>query len=190
MKNSESKYFNTSLLMNEALLFLLEKKDFEFITIKEICEKAGVSRSTFYLHYNSIDDLLIETVEMINKRFHDSFNNEVLDVHNLDKDRLFLIDDDHIIPYLKFVKLNKRIYKVIHNKPYIFKNEDAFEKMYDELFKIILDKYHVPDDEKEYTFAFFSFGLVAIIQKWVKDDCIDDVEKIAQIMKKVIGDMR
>ena len=40
MKNSESKYYNTALLMDEALLFLLEKKDFEFITIKEICAKA------------------------------------------------------------------------------------------------------------------------------------------------------
>ena len=51
MKNSESKYYTTALLMDEALLFLLEKKDYEFITIKEICEKAGVNRSTFYLHY-------------------------------------------------------------------------------------------------------------------------------------------
>ena len=37
MKKSESKYYNTALLMDEALLFLLEKKDFEFITVKEIC---------------------------------------------------------------------------------------------------------------------------------------------------------
>lgn len=32
------------------------------ITIKEICKKAGVNRSTFYLHYESIDDLLEETL--------------------------------------------------------------------------------------------------------------------------------
>jgi AcrR family transcriptional regulator len=58
---------------------LLEKKEFEFITIKEICEKAGVNRTTFYLHYESMDDLLIETIEMVTKRFYDTFNNEVLD---------------------------------------------------------------------------------------------------------------
>ena len=33
MNKSESKYFNTALLMDEALLLLLEKKDYEFITI-------------------------------------------------------------------------------------------------------------------------------------------------------------
>lgn len=71
MKNSESKYYNTALLMDEALLFLLEKKDYEFITIKEICEKAGVNRSTFYLHYETMEDLLVETIEMITKRFYE-----------------------------------------------------------------------------------------------------------------------
>ena len=39
MNKSESKYQNTAILMDEALLLLLEKKEFEFITVKEICEK-------------------------------------------------------------------------------------------------------------------------------------------------------
>lgn len=33
--------------MDEALILLLEDKDFEYITVKEICRKAGVNRSTF-----------------------------------------------------------------------------------------------------------------------------------------------
>ena len=43
----------TSSLMVEALLLLLEKKEYDFITVKEICEKAGVNRSTFYMHYDT-----------------------------------------------------------------------------------------------------------------------------------------
>ena len=54
MNKNESKYFNTALLMDEALLILLETKEFEFITVKEICLKAGVNRSTFYLHYQNV----------------------------------------------------------------------------------------------------------------------------------------
>ena len=68
MNKSESKYFHTALRMNEALISLLEKKDLEFITVKEICETAGVNRSTFYLHYETISDLMNETVEMVDKR--------------------------------------------------------------------------------------------------------------------------
>ena len=75
MNKSESKYFNTALLMNEALLLLLEKKDYEFITVTEICKKAGVNRSTFYLHYENIYELLEETIENLGKQFLSSFDN-------------------------------------------------------------------------------------------------------------------
>ena len=65
MNKSESKYYNTACLMDQALLLLLEKKDFDYITVKEICEKAGVNRSTFYLHYETIDDLLMESIDYL-----------------------------------------------------------------------------------------------------------------------------
>ena len=48
--------------MDEAFLALMAKKDFEYITVKEICEVAGVNRSTFYLHYETMSDLLSESV--------------------------------------------------------------------------------------------------------------------------------
>ena len=44
MNKNESKYFNTAIKMDEALITLLEKKDFEYITIKEICV-SGLFRS-------------------------------------------------------------------------------------------------------------------------------------------------
>ena len=186
MNKSESKYYNTALLMDEALLLLLEKKEYEFITVKEICEKAGVNRSTFYLHYQSIDELLFEAIEMINKRFNSSFDNKKINPQTLKKEDLFLIDDNYLIPYLHFIKDNKKIYKLIHTNPYLFRKQQAFDKLYNELFSIILDKYGVIEEEKEYIFAFFSFGLVAVIQKWIENDCKDDIEKMAVLMKKVI----
>ncbi len=69
MNKSESKYFNTALRMDEALIALLEKKDLEYITVKELCRQAGVNRSTFYLHYETIADLVNETFKLINQRF-------------------------------------------------------------------------------------------------------------------------
>ena len=51
MNKSESKYFNTATKMDLALISLLKKKSFDYITVSEICETAGVNRSTFYLHY-------------------------------------------------------------------------------------------------------------------------------------------
>ena len=187
MNKSESKYYNTALLMDEALIQLLEKKEYEFITVKEICEKAGVNRSTFYLHYESIDDLLIETIEMINKRFNHAFDNETIEPRKMDKEKLYLINDTYLIPYLNFIKENKKVYKLIHKNPNIFRYKETYEKLYNDLFSVILDKYGVSKEEKEYVFVYFSFGLVAIIQKWIENDCKDDVERLVKIMKRVIG---
>ena len=73
MNKSESKYFNTALRMDEALIALLEEKDLEYITVKEICRRAGVNRSTFYLHYETIADLTDEAMDMIDRRFESYF---------------------------------------------------------------------------------------------------------------------
>ena len=74
MKKNQSKYFFTSKLMNEALLSLLEKKPFDFITVTDITKKAGVNRSTFYLHYDNVYELLEETIENLNKKVLQSFD--------------------------------------------------------------------------------------------------------------------
>ena len=69
MNKNESKYFNTAIKMDQAFLELLEKKDFAYITVKEICHEADVNRSTFYLHYETLDDLLKVSVEYMNRHF-------------------------------------------------------------------------------------------------------------------------
>lgn len=65
----QSKYFETAARMDEAFLDLLAEKDLEFITVKEICRRAGVNRSTFYLHYETLGDLLDECCEWMVSRF-------------------------------------------------------------------------------------------------------------------------
>ena len=145
MNKSESKYFYTARLMNESLLILLEKKDIDYITVKEICEKAGVNRSTFYLHYDTIDDLFAETIERLNNDFISSF--EIKDVKPLiktaDKEDMIFIKKEFLEPYLEFVKKNKRVLKMIHKRPILFKNENLYGKMCDEFFYPILSKFGV-----------------------------------------------
>ena len=46
MNKNESRYQSTAILFDEALINLLEHKDIDYITIKEICDKAGVNGST------------------------------------------------------------------------------------------------------------------------------------------------
>ena len=50
----------TKRLISEALISLLGDKNIRRISIRELCAKAGVNRSTFYNHYGSQYDVLDE----------------------------------------------------------------------------------------------------------------------------------
>ena len=48
----------TKILIRKAFTQLLNSKPIQAISVKELCEKAGISRGTFYAHYRDIYDLM------------------------------------------------------------------------------------------------------------------------------------
>ncbi|MBK8027085.1 MAG: TetR/AcrR family transcriptional regulator [Chloroflexi bacterium] len=47
----------TRELLQKALLELLQSRDYDLVTIQDVTDRAGVGRTTFYLHYRSKEDL-------------------------------------------------------------------------------------------------------------------------------------
>ncbi|WP_129595883.1 TetR/AcrR family transcriptional regulator [Anaerophilus nitritogenes] len=45
----------------ETAIRLIKKKGYDNVTISEICEKAGVAKGTFYVHYKSKEDIVKES---------------------------------------------------------------------------------------------------------------------------------
>ena len=180
MNKQESKYQYTASLMDEAFLLLLEQKDYDLITVKEVSQKAGVNRSTFYLHYESMNDLLEETVGMINDRFKSSLSSVPTD----DPSKVILTSEKYLRPYLGFIKENMRAYKVIHQKDHLFHSQKTFEGFYQSIFSPALTHFGVSEEEKKYVFAFYTQGTVAIIGKWLENNCRDDVERITDLITR------
>lgn len=185
MNKNQGKYFYTASLMDEAFLTLLQKKDYEFITVKEVCEKAGVNRSTFYLHYEGMDDLLKESYEYVSRRFYDSFESEKITVEKVkfaDKRESMLITPEYLEPYLNFVRQNKKVMSLIMKNASLFGAEKTFEKMYGDIFRPILDKFGVPKENQEYVFAYYMHGVLAIIETWLKNDCNRDIGEMIRLI--------
>lgn len=186
MKKNDGKYFYTATLMNQALIYLLEKKDIEFITVTEITKKAGVNRSTFYLHYENIYELLEETIDNLNEKFVSSFNVKTPLEIKTQKDA-FLITTEFLVPYLNFCKENKRILKLAYKKPQLLKNKNTYQKIYDTVLYPALSQFVKDETEKTYVFEFFTQGVVAIVHKWIELDCKTEIETIIAIIKKCVG---
>jgi AcrR family transcriptional regulator len=53
----------TRMLLGEALLRLIMEKPIEEVTVQEVLNRAGVGRSTFYLHFRDKNDLLLSQLE-------------------------------------------------------------------------------------------------------------------------------
>jgi len=49
--------------LGDALIALIQEKSFDDITVQEVLDRAGVSRSTFYAHYRDKQDLLLSDVD-------------------------------------------------------------------------------------------------------------------------------
>lgn len=53
----------TKMLIRRAFTDLLRQKPLQSISVRELCSKAGINRSTFYAHYSDVYDLLNQIEE-------------------------------------------------------------------------------------------------------------------------------
>lgn len=190
MNRFETKYSNSAKAMDEALIYLLNDKDYDYITIKEICKKAGVNRSTFYLHYENIDDLLKESVDWMINDFFSYFDNTKanlpLDIKTKTTNELFLISKTYLIPYLTYIKEHKKVMTAIIMRPEILNSDLNYTKLYKHILAPILDKFNVDIEDRNYIVKFYIEGIMAIVQLWIKSNFKESIDHICNLIIQLI----
>lgn len=190
MNKNESKYFNTAIKMDEALLLLLEKKDFEYITVKEICDAAGVNRSTFYLHYENTYDLLRETTQYILDKHFSYYDVDKKDVvrrlESCQREGLIFITREYLVPYLTFIKENRRIFKLAIKQFQVMNMDEVYGKMFKYIFEPILVQFGIPLKERAYVIKFYLTGVFAIVMEWLNNNCKEDMDFIIKVINDCV----
>jgi AcrR family transcriptional regulator len=189
MNKNESKYFKSAEKMQKALISLVNEKDFELITVKEICEVAEVNRSTFYLHYDNTSDLLKEAIEAVYKDFFQRFSSDgSKDIHIEDKsdEDLFLVTPKYLMPYLEFVEDNRKLFLVMYKKNEMMGAEKTYAKWFREIFGPILTRFGVPEEEQSFIMIFYLKGMIGMINEWIARDCAQSKEEMIRIIQKCI----
>lgn len=184
----KSRYFETAELMDSAFLDLLQEKPLEFITIKEICVRACVSRSTFYLHYESIVDLLEESVRLVLDRFFNAFGDEATEniqssILENRKDGLMLVTPSYLKPYLEFIRDNRKLFSALIENSKAMQLEAIYSRMEQSTIEPILDRFGIAENDRHYYMSFYLSGCMAIIEEWVKTGCTDPIERIMSILE-------
>lgn len=190
MNKSESKYFATAARMDDAFLALLEKKDFAYITVKEICEAAGVNRSTFYLHYETMADLLSESVSHMNEQFLTYMKKDsqtfVTKLRDCPLDELYLITPEYLTPYLGYIEQHKRLFRTATENAAVLGMDKSYDRMFRHVFTPILDRYGIPQQDRRYIMAFYIQGLMAIISEWLRNDCADSIAYVVNMIQRCV----
>ena len=180
----ESKYYDTAVRMVEAFLDILETKDFEYITVKEICTKASVNRSTFYLHYETMNDLLGESAEYISNTMSGYFDQEahIQDVSTMDKNDLYFINAEHLIPWLTSIKENRRLFRVALKNGHTIGMDRYTDVLKKDILEPVMQRHGIAKEDTEYVIAYYLEGILAMVNMWVKHDCQKDIGNMVDLI--------
>lgn len=187
MNKHEVKYQNSARKMQQALLVLIERKHFSEIPIKDICDIAGLNRSTFYAHYNNTYELLKETETEVIANFYKDFEVEFgleLKQKDLNLSNGELLDSKILLPFLRLIKKNKKLFKVFSENKLLFNLYDHFTIFKNSIFKIAYKNMsEISNEDIEYVSMYYLTGVHSIIECWVNNNCKEDEEKICRLIR-------
>lgn len=165
----------TKAQLRRGLAKLLKEKTIKEITVKELVEEVDINRSTFYLHYTDIYDLLEQT--------ENDLKNEILEIVNNDQ-RLRM---EETMPYITelfvFIADNREIASALLG-PH---GDVAFMRQIEQIILSHCMKYLKPYleqlDERtlESVNGFCIAGCIGLIISWMKHDFEDTPESMARM---------
>ena len=148
----------------------------------------------FFQSITSTDEhnyhLLKETTAYITDSFLSYFsvdkNNLHLNFKNIDLKELFFITPEYILPYLTYIKENRKIFRTAIRHLDSLNFNTVYERMFNFLFDPILERFDFPESERKYVIKFYLTGVTAIAMEWLNNDCQDSIETISGIISKCI----
>ena len=170
--------------IRESLLALMEEKPLNKITVREICEKADVNRSTFYAYYMDIYDLHRAILKEY-FRYQHRIISECKSILGSRPDITALtVADfaDFYLVYFSIVLDNKELYRYVFNQNSSAAIHVNMRKLfYRELVRLLPAE--TPEKIREAFFASFIFvsgGVTFLIMEWLNNGCRMPAETLAR----------
>ncbi len=97
----------TRQLLRDALLALIADKGYHNITVQDVTDRANIARTTFYLHYKDIDDLLFSSMADMYEDLFTRWLENPPTIQNLQNGQPYSSIDDfeHVAQYAQFYRI-------------------------------------------------------------------------------------
>lgn len=182
MNFTDLRILKTQERLQNALLELLETKELKEITVKEICDKAGISRNAFYQHYGYKEDLYDQMVARATEGIRDSLMPIIQDAS--------AVNDKTIASYAKHIvegvsEVRELIYVMLKRDDGIFLRQ-LTDLIFGQNLTNALSFFDMKDSaELRLYYEFQSAGMAAFIIKWILDEGLSE-EKAAELFARIL----
>ena len=171
----------TKMVIRDSLIEIMKTKSILSISIKEICELADISRSSFYAHYKDQFDLLRQ-IEDETFAYVENMLDKFKDKHRK-KEVLQMIEET-----LSYVASSGNYIQVL-----LSENGDASFQL--KLFKLLMShnvtlknitEYKQDDEARVYYSVYLIHGSIGTVQHWLKNNMSIPIPQLARILCKWI----
>jgi len=165
-------------IISNTFVDLLERYDFNKITISEICDNTSLVRKTFYNNFSTKEEVIAYVVEKLVLEYHASVND--LSVHSpLEISYLFFC----------FGKKNENIMTLLIKNNLFHLFRASFEKHLPTINnQIPNNKYNVlSNDDLSYVFAFHTTGVLRMLELWIENGFNKSPREMSQIYSTIIS---
>ncbi|MDF2587175.1 MAG: TetR/AcrR family transcriptional regulator [Anaerocolumna sp.] len=165
----------TILILQETLIECMQENHISKISVKQLCEKADINRSTFYAHFQDQYDLLNytcnEAIENVKKHLGKQQFSDKKPISHQTLTRI-----------LEYAKENADLFKALLSENC---DLDIQRKIMNEV--MVYYPYAEYDERtSNYLSAFGLFGCISILQIWFKDGMPESPSKLSEIIMQAI----
>lgn len=174
----------TKASLHQAFYNLLKKKNYSDITVKELAEEADITRKTFYLHYNTLDDLLREFMAERYERLREP----LADINLFSEDFDYLALFTHLS---NLVSENHALIKKLmddQNSRYILQRVMEENENLD--FERAKPHFNLRPEILRIYFRYYTRGISGTFLEWFTDPHAIPLEEFADTVKNINLQMR
>ncbi|MBQ7064809.1 MAG: TetR/AcrR family transcriptional regulator [Firmicutes bacterium] len=165
----------TKKLLKDALLRLMQKKDFSEITVSAICKEADVNRSTFYAHYAIQQDLLDEIIRDYIQLFQSFFQQK-----DLDNNRTLFYS-----LFLPFVQQHVAVFSCLfRGSQYALEREKIIREVYNYVVSTEGDALLLEAID-QYTVSYLIQGSINAILFWIQNGMDLPIPEMAELLGRI-----
>lgn len=164
-RKTDRRTIYTKNVIKDAVLKLMEKKQFDQITVAALCRQAEITRATFYIHYDNLTVVLNELLEdALQTTEHESSNLnsnmlKMLDFITSQRNLTTLEQYDTLLPICQRIA-NQPKYRVLFLdeslSAYIIKKIYVTER--DKIVPLLINQCHLSRKEADKLYLFVIYG--------------------------------